>query len=522
MDAFTNTPNTLTPMRHVFAWVLLLCASASFGQNTYRRLFATDPYNSNGYFIVDEAKRQQLGATQIVVRISVNTRQPNGGSVRTVVETLTITAQKHYAHADQALLAGYGPDENVLYHATAYNANGDVVDDFDSTNGELPLPEICRTTCNAPAYAWSLVASSNQAYTVINMVDATSNGAYEYFYVKAVDWGAFTDQFTPQDFGLSLSYWNLYPSEVVPFNLEVQDLQPIGPGFRDYQGFSISQYTGYCYGIRKDRGPWRSLFAYTDHLVGGAGSWCVDEEVLRAGYTGDDNVQFQLSQQGLPALACQGLYSTGGGTSWGSGSANLCTEISYSDGTGDLDVVGWVMETVECPNVTSIGGTPSLSSVSSIIINHWYPATVRPVVTISVPDEDDPRLVPVEKTLLEPGLYEFTIVFDNGKQLRQFCDFDEQVKISANFASFTEVNIYPVPVTGTSFSVDFDLLVPMDIELTVVNNQGTPYYSKFVPFELPGKNKHVVEMTYSWPTGLYHCIIQYPDGSSDAISISVQ
>jgi len=51
---------------------------------------------------------------------------------------------------------------------------------------------------------------------------------------------------------------------------------------------------------------------------------------------------------------------------------------------------------------------------------------------------------------------------------------------------------------------------------------GRRRYDEQLNFDLPGRNKHVVRMNPAWPSGLYHAIFQYGDGSSTSKNFSVE
>ncbi len=127
----------------------------------------------------------------------------------------------------------------------------------------------------------------------------------------------------------------------------------------------------------------------------------------------------------------------------------------------------------------------------------------------------------VDKTELLPGLYEFVAVLNNGQIMRHFEAFDEPRVVNADFANFINVNIYPVPVKGQDFAMDIDLLAPTSVGITIVNNMGKEYYSEQLNFDSPGKHKHVVDMGYQWPAGIYHAIFLYGDGSTTSKTFNV-
>ncbi|MCI1752277.1 MAG: hypothetical protein LKM36_05225 [Flavobacteriales bacterium] len=145
-----------------------------------------------------------------------------------------------------------------------------------------------------------------------------------------------------------------------------------------------------------------------------------------------------------------------------------------------------------------------------------------PVLQVQIDGVKDPRLVKVPRTVVQPGLYEAKVILKNGQILRHFEEFTAPVVFNSRFASFVDVNIYPVPVTGKRFAVDFELLYPMMMGLTILDNVGNTMYAANYQYAQPGRHKEVVEMNPLWNNGLYHAVIQYPDGSSETVHFNVQ
>jgi hypothetical protein len=150
------------------------------------------------------------------------------------------------------------------------------------------------------------------------------------------------------------------------------------------------------------------------------------------------------------------------------------------------------------------------------------PGPGTPVLQVQIDGVNDPRLVKVPRTVVQPGLYEAKVILKNGQILRHFEEFTSPVVFNSRFASFVDVNIYPVPVTGKRFAVDFELLYPMMMGLTILDNVGNTMYTANYQYAQPGRHKEVVEMNPLWNNGLYHAVIQYPDGSSETVHFNVQ
>lgn len=187
----------------------------------------------------------------------------------------------------------------------------------------------------------------------------------------------------------------------------------------------------------------------------------------------------------------------------------------------------WVINVTSCDGDWSVILPENLVRVSSVFINDWGNSdswedqSIKRVLDVPVNGAKDPKLVRVPRTPLDAGLYEFAIVMNDGRVLRQYQNFVEPFTIVADFKDFVGISIYPVPVKGREFAVDFDLQMPMDIDLTIIDNMGQTRFFKELHFPEAGKNKIVVPMEGAWHTGLYHVIFQYKDGSSNTLNFTV-
>ncbi len=198
---------------------------------------------------------------------------------------------------------------------------------------------------------------------------------------------------------------------------------------------------------------------------------------------------------------------------------NWCNQITNT--ILEMDILEWTVSVISCDGDYTVINHELLSEARTVFVDHWGDHEINRVLTVEIGDGKDPKLVTVPRTPLEPGLYEFTIVKNDGTMIRQYQDFSAPLTITADFSSFVGINIYPVPVKGQEFAIDFDLDLPMEIGLSIVNNMGVPYFAKQLSFPVAGKNKFVVQMQSSWPSGIYHAIFQYGDGSSSSLNFTV-
>jgi len=277
--------------------------------------------------------------------------------------------------------------------------------------------------------------------------------------------------------------------------------------------------------VKKGLGPWSLLSAnFTDEMP--ANAVCLGgQEQLRTVYNSRPNIMDALNDHGYGPLTCPGTSSSGGGLSWGGG-YECATYILENTQPGDwmLDVGSITVDVVGCVSFIHAYSSPvakAMANTRGIVISRFEEDQVTHKLNIPFPSKTDPKLIPVPKTTLEPGLYEFLFVLEDGRLLSRFLEFTVPTTLKADYASFTNVNIYPVPVNDKVFAIDMDLALPTAVSIQIVNGQGTTYYTKDLVFELAGRNKHVVDMAQPWPNGLYHAILTYQDGSSTTRSLIV-
>lgn len=477
----------------------------------------------------------QEGVTSVKVIALVDKMLPNGEMERRTLGEFPIT-NGHFWQLDPATKNGLTPNETLHYRVVGMNSLGDdVVEAEELCNGCWGWPAVCSVSCNSAAYAWTLTAVSNGAQTAIRLENGHADGQPFYFYIPVGElWNEFKGAYSPSDFSLS-DNWDMlegsaqtYPPNPYQPSWQFLYISPLTGGLtgqeRMLNGYQVgANYIGDgAYAIRKDRGPWKHLYASTGNLAQPA-QIC---QILKDAYNGDDAVQASMQIYNIPDLACAALPGAPtGSVDWGSGVSSCFSSISLSDYGGNL--VAWGDAVMDCfASSTSTGGSGAgngsggLADVADVTLSQWGIDSHGTIVHVS-PNSDDPKLVSVPRTVAEPGLYEARIRLKDGTILRHFEEFTAQLVITADFSDFVDIVVYPVPVKEPIFSIDFDLDEPISIAMSVVNNLGDVYYSNEFGFDIAGRNKHVVHMTEPWPNGLYHAHFQFSDGTVRSRSIMV-
>ena len=538
-------------MKHLITALGCALSITCHGQAEWTSLFQADPIQADGYFIVDLPKASSLGVSHVEVGIIASELQSDGSTQDHVIETLEIDlAEGFFAQLDFDQWTQLADPFRIHYHARGLAPGGTVVIEVQQIGGDgYPWPEVCRETCVSNLYAYTLVAYSNGALAEVHLHDGTLSGNYTYVYVRASNWhdqpGGFKHMFQPSHFGISGLNWSelallaLGPNPTAPYANYLKkftDPNQVPSDARDYMGFLLEAVNETVYAIKRGKGPWEGLITPTSPIAAQALYNCgMGQDVLRALYDDNSDVQNAMSIQDMDALECHGWVASGGGQSWGSTpTSGLCPwDITWAETTNFTPVV--IMYIVDCASIAFLespgieqplgGSRPDggyvISDVSSAIVNQWTGSSVSEIMSIPIQSIGDPRLWPIPRQEVPPGLYEFIVVMNDGSIHTRFVDFGQHTILQADFASFTNVNIYPVPVTDRHFAIDIDLGLPTSINLTVVNNMGHQFHSKVLDYDLPGEHKHVVSMTSQWPNGIYHAIFQFPDGSSSSVSFTV-
>jgi hypothetical protein len=461
-------------MRPLITLISICWAFLALAQSNWSALFRADPELSDGYFILDHAKTTDKGIHQVKIEILATEILPNGTERTSVIEELSL-GEDFYVRADHSRWNELREQYRIHYRAYGLNTLGDIVTDVQSLcDGCTPWPEVCRETCESNLYAYSVVAYSNGAQAVLELHEAVVNGDYARLYVKASDWQDFQDMFDPwEHFGIGGGTWSqilLFGQQgVEPYASQVMRLQYPDqvppPGARNYMGYLLGPVTENVFAIKKGKGPWQDFFAYTEVMAAQAVCNGQGAGHLRTVYNADDLVQNALANYGLPPLACAGMMMSGGGLSWGSGYNDWCTEYHIEEQTwGDPPnyLTDVTISVVGCVNVTfgfnpyeiwhptlASGSGPNgeytLADVANIVVGHWTGNARTEVISVPVKGVGDPKLLKVSKTEVPGGLYDFTIIMNDGRILTRFIEFDGPTLLNADFAAFTQVNIYPVP-----------------------------------------------------------------------------
>jgi len=515
-------------MRSSFAATILLAALGVNGQSNLERVFVTDPYESNGYFILDPTKMGALGADHVDVRIVARQNGANGVS-ETTIETLQMDLDLPFAHADAALIEALPEGSVAFYSVTAYAGNDVVYERNEWNPGPVGTPQ-CQQVCSGNRYGWKLTLLSDGFWTDI---DFTNPGLY--FFVPAGDWQDFKANNPPSTLGLGQwsDYDNASPAPTIDcFKLQERPENAYGPN-----GNPLPPFDGPVWAIRKDKGAWRSIYRSSHHV--GLGAMCdADGMFLKEFYNQDSDVEDDYSTGPNPPgpISCPSGTLSPGFDAIGSGLEVNCfwqeflTSVAVYNTVGEIEILEEVMYALHCEEGGGSGtpwGTPHpMGSVGGIVINRWANGRNIPMLTIKIPklapgQPFDPKLIQVKKTHLPVGLYEIMLIEHDGTIKRHFEEVKTPVTIGASFASYVSNTIYPVPVKDKTFAIDFGLAFPMDINLTIVDNMGGTHHTKALSFQYAGRNKYVVNMDTEWPEGLYHAIFYYPDGSSETTSFLV-
>lgn len=536
-----------------------LWALGSLAQQTPMDFFVIDPYEANGYFITSPELLDKLAAGTIRVDVIVRADDGQGGTTHSVVQTINLDRLSQHGRAARDLIEALPAGTEVVYDAYALNGTNSPVGEIHAWRPGPIVSEKCNLICEQNRHGWKLTAFAD-AGNGNTSIDISNPGRYFFVTAHNGHWQEFKNLNPAAHYGFSS--WSTY--DCLPgtpgcqFNATSECFRIAAPdppnantatcvGLPDENGYPLppTVASSPCWAIRKDKGNWRNLHQ-SAYQVFSLGNMCdaqpgTGAANLLAYYNADDLVEnaiATLSPSPGPLNCANGYLSSvsdspGGGLGVGCTWIEMLTNSAVENPDGTVDIVQEVLYVLHCEeggpgsdwsSVAPLGDR--LNRVGGIIIRRWDEGKANDVVNVPIPKTPDgkaidPKLIQVMKQELAPGLYEVMVPLTDGRIIRHFEQIDETVIIGASFASYASVNIYPVPVKGHVFALDFNIAWPMEIGVTIMNNLGTPYHSETLDFELPGLNKHVVKMQTPWPAGIYHAVFHFSDGSSSSRTFSV-
>jgi hypothetical protein len=356
-----STPKTHNRMKKLLLVLAVTSAGLVNAQvSRWSDVLRTDPYLSNGYFIINPTKYQSLDLDHINIDMILATPNTSGGITKQTIQSFSIT-NGFQGHADMAFLQTLQSDQRVYYRLRGYTDTGSVPIDFEGLEvGGQSLPRVCGQTCLSTNYSWTIDVYASGGEAIMEMRDGTVNGSYDYFYIKDANWPQFTQQYTSTTFGMhDGGSW----SDILDLNLttEVVHLPVSAPDFRNEVGVPFGTgYSGPAYAVAKHAWPWEGPVLQSNVLINNSGVWCSEggSDIIRSLFNADGAVQNSLAQYGLSPIACNALPGPWGGITWG-GSFTSCTSVttleSVVDENGNIDVMNWVTELVDC--ATGSNGT---------------------------------------------------------------------------------------------------------------------------------------------------------------------
>jgi hypothetical protein len=216
------------------------------------------------------------------------------------------------------------PDQTVTYRLRGYTATGSVPIDIlaEEVGGGPAWPRVCGQTCNSTNYAWNIAVYALGGQAMMGLQDASTNGSYNYFYVKSSNWNQFTLQYGISDFGMLGG--NSWPQILLQSPTEVHWVPSSTTAFKNENGIAFeSGYTGPAYAVAKHKWPWNAQGVETDILINNTDVWCGTQDVIRSVFNADDAVQAALATNNPNTVICNAIPSGGGSISWEVHSPNV-------------------------------------------------------------------------------------------------------------------------------------------------------------------------------------------------------
>ena len=118
---------------------------------------------------------------------------------------------------------------------------------------------------------------------------------------------------------------------------------------------------------------------------------------------------------------------------------------------------------------------------------------------------------------LEAGLYNFAFIMKDGTYKPVVVEVDRQVNVTLMLADLLDVNIYPVPITDNTFTVEMVANDDLRFNYQLLDDSGMQLYGESFSLKKDQEWKHAVIVESGIPDGILINRFEFSDGSVKTI-----
>lgn len=498
------------------------------------------PETSNGFLLLNSTDYPTVTSWEITI---FKTTYTDGVPTTTTEKTETLTDGVNFTSIAQEYYAGGSSSVDYSYTVKGYGTAKAPVTTFGPERLCLGCPppnmELLKTwKCKASTYAWSISAFHNTNW------QGPEAGNYYLWFSEAVDYlstdnGGFVIPYyewmtgseeaaicsTPE----SREFHGLTDNDCYTVNAEGSTQRIITRDALETDhllGAECDHITGHIFGVQKYLGPWTNRAGMLINLGTTNVSDLSVEQIVNAV---TDNDWFDLDDT-LECDSCENVPEWHNEGWWGTGyqEAPWYAEIPTTDPPVDHQDGGlWGL----IGTMSQYAGGESFTPVKGNV--KWY----ENMRSVQVSRIDQPGLnLLIERSklfdgddqigypsiTLEPGLYLVEFIHKDQTGLPLFYRVATEQVYTIQQKDLFDATVYPVPITGNSFSMDLKAKAKMTVAYTLYGPSMEVLHTQNISLS---KN-HTKTVTVSngagaataWPSGTFIHHFAFPDGSEVSIT----
>ncbi len=408
--------------------------------------------------------------------------------------------------------------ETYLIKVEAYSAAKEIIiseGPLQVSIGIESYTEVCKWTCNGITYAFDIdqAVHPNGGSSIFSL-----NTAFDYFnssiqmaipyyqYMSPTQYQQISQSSSNPNYNQDLANYGLTNFSIN--GITVIQINATGSSYHDVQNNVLS---GTVYGVQKTLGPWNGNFIQTPNQAFGNTvcpndlNWAINLMNTAGGGT-------LFSSHGMPNLQCLPSFdSDPDGSDFNAECLLLLQDFILGE---DGDIFDLLSQIEACNS----GGSPThwWEEIDGVLINDLDISTPPIVINSSDLFNANGEFVSPNITL-NASLYSVGIHLKNGQYIPLVKELKKQLVNSYELANLLDVVIFPVPITGEQFEINFKTQAKLKFDYVLTDFNGIELFRKNFVIQEGQDRNYTIKPKLTMPSGFLVNIFIFEDASVKSV-----
>lgn len=447
----------------ILAITLLLCTNI-YSQEKIIKLM---PQMGSGYLVLDKTVNTNIDFWSVTL---IKRTFGSDGSQKDDIIKQTELFGTNFMHFSKEITAS---TDLYLIQVDAYSAAKEII----LTEGPIQVSigggsynEVCNWICNGITYAFDIkqLVSPSGSNSIFSL-----NRAYDYYnttiqmaipYYQYMSDNAFLNIYCPSN------EWSDFTNSCMSNGVTI--IGPLNGNSGNYRDATFNLLSGNVWGVMKTLGPWSGNYIQTSSQPFG-NTVCPNDLNWAINLMNSDGGGTLFSSHGFPNLQCVPAYDENTNLP---GFDSECLLILQDFNIGvDGDIFDLLAQLDECNSGGS--ATQWWEEIDKVIINELdrsaAPIFINPADFLN---ENGGFVSP--NFTLNPGLYSIGISFKKGQYIPLVKELKNQLINNYELANLLDVVIFPVPISGQEFEINFQTHAKLKFDYVLTDFNGIELFQK--------------------------------------------